>query len=484
MTKLKDYQLLIFLCVISFISVYFMPAMVNRLVFLVILFAAYQTKLDYVYLVWFFIINDAPGRLFSAGAFGAVRIPLYPVAAGISIGFQEFFLILYIYKLLQMQRPWLFIFKQEFTWFYIFGLFIVAYSFILGMSFDNIVRTFRTLLPWSLIFIVPAYIYSRGILIRSSLMFFPVVLLAFGSQIFSYITGEYLDYYLRGVESRLLSIEEGRASRAHSAVYVTLFGIIQAFYFFYNRRQDINKNYLALVFFLGIYSIILTATRGWMIAMAVLLLGVLILFGLSEISRSFKLAAIATILLLGAVTFMPQLIQQLEASFERFSTMEALVHGDLTADGTLQRLDVRGPRVMSKFRESPILGFGFSNEYYEYRDGHVGHHNILLNIGIIGYIFVNGLFVYLCYKIWIMARKKMIRLQEGKAPLIFVLGLIVVLIIHSSSTQFWGYTLSMNKVLFISYFFASINMVLSHNEQESITARVTRVVKAEDMRKL
>ena len=91
--KFKDYHLLIILVLTSFISVYFMSEMVNRMIFLVILAVAFRTKLDYVYLVWFFIISDAPGRLFSAGSFDAVRIPLYPVISGISVKFQELFLI-------------------------------------------------------------------------------------------------------------------------------------------------------------------------------------------------------------------------------------------------------------------------------------------------------------------------------------------------------------------------------------------------------
>ena len=100
----KDYYLLILLILTSLVSVYFTSATVNRIIFLLILVAAFRTKLDYVYFVWFFIINDAPGRLFSAGTFEAARIPLYPVIAGISISFQELFPILFLIKFLSLKK--------------------------------------------------------------------------------------------------------------------------------------------------------------------------------------------------------------------------------------------------------------------------------------------------------------------------------------------------------------------------------------------
>lgn len=462
MHKLKDYQVLIALLITSFVSVYYMPAMLNRLIFIGILYSAYKTKLDYVYLVWFFIINDAPGRLFSAGEFGAVRIPLYPIAAGISISFQDLFLLTYIYKFIQLQKPLQFIYKKEFIWFFTFGCLVIAYSFLIGISFDNMIKTFRALMPWALILILPAFIQNRQILIRACHLIFPVVFLAFASQVHAYITGNYIDYYLRGAEFKS-SLEAGAetVSRAYSAMYIILFSIIQALYLFFHRQTEINKNYLALVIFFGILSVFLTATRGWIIAVAVMLAGVWFLYGLSrEFSRFFRIAVPVSVLLLLVVAYVPEIRLQIGGVYERLTTLEALLEGDVTAAGTLKRLDVRAPRVISKFKESPLLGWGFSDAYHEYGDGHVGHHNILLNIGIFGYIVVNGIFILLCMKIWRLSRERRVRIHEGKAPLIYVIGLIVVFVIHSSSTQFWGYYLHgghFAKVCFLSFFFMAVN---------------------------
>lgn len=464
--KFKDYRLLIVLLLTSFISVYFIPAILNRMIFLVILVAAFRTKLDYVYLVWFFIINDAPGFLFASGAFDSKRIPLYPVTGGISISFQDLFLILYIIKFVRLKNPPKLIFKKEFTWFLIYGFFVVVYSFLLGMDLNNIVKTFRFFLSWSLIFIIPAYVYNKEILVRTSLLLFPMVFLAFASQILCYITGYFPESYLNTIEVQHMKVGKGITSRFYSAVTIILFSIIQALIFFFHQKHEINKNYLGVVIFIGLFSIMLTATRGWVIALSILLLGVLVIFGFSkQIIGWFRLAIVSAIIFWIAVYQAPILQQQLVGSYQRLSTLEALVQGDMTAGGTLKRIDIRGPRVMRKFWESPLVGWGFSNDYYRYQDYHVGHHTILLNVGILGYVFINGLFASLCIKIWGIARKKEIRIYEGNTPLIYILGLIAVFVVHSSSTQFWGYSLGIDKILFLSFLFAAANSVLLYRNR-------------------
>lgn len=158
------------------------------------------------------------------------------------------------------------------------------------------------------------------------------------------------------------------------------------------------------------------------------------------------------------------------------STLEKLVAGDITAGGTLARLDIRGPRVMNKFWQSPILGWGFANGYYEYADGHVGHQNILLNVGIVGYLFVNGLFIYLCIKIWSLCRKVEAEGLLKRAPLVYIGALIAVYVIHTSSTQFWGFDMyydQIKKVLFFSLLFTAVNICLSkYRHRLSIISKI------------
>ena len=461
----KDTLILIALIIISFFSVYFMPVLVNRLIFLIILFVAYRTKYDYIYLTWFFIINDAPGRLFSGAAIGDVRIPLYSIISGVSLSFQDLFIILYIIKYLSIKRPSLFIFKNAFLLFLTYGIIVFGYSFLFGINADNIISNIRGLMPWSLVLIVPAFLNSKEKILKVSHFLFPIVLFAFMSQIFTYITGNYLEVFMRGVEAESLTeVYEETAIRSYSSVYIILFCIIQAFFFYYNRNRQINTNYLILILFIAFFSIFLTATRGWIVAMGGFLLGGIILFWFTkERLKVFRLVLLSVIFLYLGLSKVPFIEKQIEASYNRLTTLENLARGDITAGGTLSRIDVRSPKVMNKFWESPIFGWGFSDEYYRYQDAHVGHQNILLNVGALGYIFVTGLLLYFCWKIFIISRKTFIRINEGRAPLVYLLGLLTVFIIHTSSTQFWGYLMHFSqlaKILFFSFLFAAFNSLL------------------------
>lgn len=459
--KDKDYILLTGLILVTLTSVYYFPSFLNRIIFLMILAAVYRTKCNYVYLVWFFIINNAPGRLFSAGAFDAQRLPLYPVISGVSISFQELFILLYLFKYLSLKIKPEFIFKKEFSWYFLYGIFVVGYSFLLGMNFDDIVRTYRIFLSWSLVFIIPAYVRDRTILIRVCLLLFPIVFFALLSQIYSYYTGNYLDMYLRGYQSLFLEVSKEEAARSISAMFVTLFCVITALYFFSVYKSEINKNYLGIVCFTGCFTIFLTATRGWFIAISVLIVGCFFLSGLNkEMRKWIRLILLATLVFWIANSQFSLIEKQVHGAFQRYTTINAFIQGDLTAEGTLKRLDVRGPKVMSKFWGSPVLGWGFSNDYYRYQDGHVGHHNILLNIGIVGYVFVNLIFIRFLVKIWHLSKNRMVKAYEGNAPLIFVLGLIVIYIIHSSSTQAWGYFEGIEPKLFYGFLFSAAHVVL------------------------
>lgn len=446
-----------------------MPMAVNRLVFIIILLFAFLTKQDYVLLVWFFVINDAPGRIFSARGLDDVRIPIYTIVPGISLSFQDLFILLYIIKVIFNSKKINFIFKKEFILFFSIGGIYIIYSLILGMNSDSMIYQYRSLISWSFIFIIPYYVNNKERLVSVSRFLMPIVLLSFAAQLFSYITGNYFDNFLRGVEYNQLLVDESKAvSRSYSSLYILLISTLLALYFLFTRKSYFSNNYLGVIIFIAAFSIFLTATRGYILALSFLMLSATYLFGFSrKINKIFRVAAVSTVILLSVLVQYPAIQMQASGSFNRLLTLEGLIEGDLTAKGTLKRLDVRGPRVMAKFWESPIIGFGFSNEYVSYEDGHVAHQNLLLSVGILGYFYLNLLFLHFCLKTYRLARISEIRRAEGKAPLIFVFGLLSVFIIHSSSTQFWGYSMGfdpLQKSLFFGFLFAGINIVLGNSD--------------------
>lgn len=470
LNKNKDFCLFIILIGVSFVSVYYTPAEFNRIVFILILYSAYKTKMDYVYFAWFFFLLDAPSMLFSASSLDVdARIPLYPIIAGISVSFQELFIIMYIFKFYERRKSLNFVFYNEFRWYFVIGFFVFLYSFVFGISFDSFVATFRSLLPWAMILVIPAYLNNEVFLVRFSLLIFPFVFIAFSFQIFSYINGIYLDSYLRGMfVDYNLFINSKYIARVINSPFIIYFSIIQAFYFFLKRNIEINSFYLILVIFVGCISVILTATRGWIISLISILLLVFIFFSLSKsIKKIMFLIFISFILINVSFYNFPQLNLQLERTLMRLSSIQLLISGDLTAGGTLQRLDVRMPKVMNKFWESPIIGWGFSNGFQEYKDGHVGHANILLNIGLLGYVFINIIYLKICIKTKKIIQNREVLMKEGRAPLVYLFGLFSIFIIHSSSTQFWGYDMfysQIPKILLLSFIFSSINIIYLHRK--------------------
>jgi hypothetical protein len=138
---------------------------------------------------------------------------LYPIMAGVSIGFQELFIMLYLLKYLKYKGASKFIFKKEFTWYVTFAIMVAVFSLPFGMNFDNLIRTYRYLLPWALVFVVPAFIHDKKTLIRTSLLLFPIVILALISQFYSYVSGKYLDEILRGASVVDLKADEEIVSK-------------------------------------------------------------------------------------------------------------------------------------------------------------------------------------------------------------------------------------------------------------------------------
>jgi hypothetical protein len=470
----RENNQLLLLLLLTFLSVYLLPKVANLFIFLIFLVIAYRSKADYLWLTWYFVINDAPGLLFSAGKIGDLRIPIYTIVPGISISFQDLFLFVYFLKAIFKRNHSSFVFKKEFVMFYLVGVVLFLYSLLLGMSVEINLHLIRAVLPWAWVIIVPCFIDSQKHMIKVSRMLFPFVFLALASQIYTYITGLYWDDLLRGVGSDLVKVtESGEVSRSASAVYITFFLFVQSFFYFLWKYNIFSKYYLATIIFTALLTIFFTATRGWIIAFIFIGLGALLFLSGNRIfKQTIRIGAIAVLLLLGLQYYFPIVKRQIKLSYERVSTLQTLAEGDITVGGTVSRMSERGPRVMSKVWESPLIGWGFSKDFYQYADGHVGNQTVMLNVGILGYLYLTGLLFYFCYKIWVLSKKSYFSLKYGTASRIYLLGLLAVFIIHSSSSQFWGYDMGyqpLPKTIFFAFYFAAVSVTFQkENEPNQI----------------
>ena len=159
-----------------------------------------------------------------------------------------------------------------------------------------------------------------------------------------------------------------------------------------------------LVVFSAAMMSILSATRGWMIAFGL----IIIMSGL--LVRTIDFRKIAALVLLSALlTFIgsksDRIRSQVEFSRDRLLKIESIRSGDLTAKGTLRRLDVRSPRVLKVWKQNPVFGWGFSDVGFKSSDGHVGNQTLLMFSGIVGFVLLNGFLLYFSYQMYIAYRR-------------------------------------------------------------------------------
>ena len=152
---------------------------------------------------------------------------------------------------------------------------------------------------------------------------------------------------------------------------------------------------------------------------------------------------------------------------DRMSTLTALLEGDPTAGGTLGRLTERSPRVLGKFVERPITGFGFSREYNEYSDSHVGNETLLLKGGVVGYALM--FYFWFNFNLKLFRRNQYLTRQNPYKDtlLVFIIGFIGLFLIHSSSGYIFNYEIRFNTgmALAIILFFTFADRVFKKSVQ-------------------
>ncbi len=150
----------------------------------------------------------------------------------------------------------------------------------------------------------------------------------------------------------------------------------------------------------------------------------------------------------------PRIKEQVAYSKERLLTLGSLAEGDITADKTLGRMDVRSPVVMKAWKEQPLFGCGFSDTFWKYGDGHVGNQNVLLLSGIAGFLLLTGFLVYTAYKMTQRYLATRHRRRANPALIIFPVFLMGWFVIHSTSGQQFGFSGLPLNIIPLAVFFS------------------------------
>jgi hypothetical protein len=478
----SDFVAFIVLFIASVFIIYFLPVFVVRIFFFLTLLIFWRSKKDYLWFAFIFLLLEQPAGIFSGGLVSDThRLPLYTISAGVSFTVYELFIITaFIKALVKGIRRKMFL-NKPLRWLFIYLIFTLFISFLFGMNKEGIIRTFRVLIFWTLFVSFSYLLRNKDEMLRFCALLFPFIFLVFAGQIYELINGVSIVGVIKPIDQAqntyLLTETDNISSVARfiSAPFLNLFCFISSlFMIFSTNNSGFGKLYLYTIATICFLSVMLSATRGWFLAYT--LTALLIFFTISANPAKLVTRVIVPFLLFIALyNTLPAFKIQINNAVVRLSTMQELVEGDITLGGTQVRTTVRSARVMEAFYKNPLTGWGFS--YQGTHDGHVGNQNLLQSTGLIGY----SLFLYF----WFFYIYNLIRIKRRILPgnpykmslPVLLYGFIGVFVIHSTSSQVFGFDpqfSAVNKIFFLVIFFVFSDIFLKEATNTDVNPRTLK----------
>lgn len=444
----------------ALVLVYFIPSTFNKILFPLYCVLFYKSKSNVLWIVFFFLLIESPGGLFSGGErMDLLRLPIYNLAAGVSITFEQLFCItalLKVFKKKAKYKPLGFL-SRNLMFMGLYFIFLIFLSFFLGNSFDSFRFLYKIIINLTLLYSLYFLFSEESDFVGLFKLIFPLAFIALFLQLYDLIFDHQLIALFKpGVLSTqgvFGLVETTRPIEMAHIVFIAFYG---SMYFLILNKNIFNQKYLIIVNVISYSSIFITGSRAWFIAFtsSYLLLLLFLPGNMMKITVKNSLVLGLTVLTLFSLAILKS---QFSHAYQRIKTIELVVKGDMTAGGTLGRFTERAPNVMKAFKKSSFLfGAGFSDFYWQNNDQHVGFHNILFNSGIIGVIFplifvLN--IVYFSLKIGIKLKKCN---PYKNALKIFALWMVAILLLNSS-TQFIGYDVYLVRILVLSIFIYFFN---------------------------
>lgn len=394
----------------------------------------YRTDKDYFWLAFIFVVESNPGALFTV-----VDAPrTFAILTSSPVGVLFYWLVFVIIATIKAQKYKLSKPLYLTNILIACGIFMIIQILAFGVGSVSYIKA---LVPLALIYILPRLLKDSNDFDRFFNIIFSFVFFVLAAQLIFLVTGKELNTFLGGINPSLsiLTVEDTEsAMRPTSGIVLPFLSIIGSTYLIVYKKTTLSKNYLYLVFITSLLSIFITATRGWMISSVFIAFVFMMVVAKNPFSLLPKLILpiIAIVLLF---TFVPFLNKQADMALSRYETLESLFQGDKTAGGTLSRLDERGPRVMKKFWESPILGWGNSSTGLKYSDGHVGNHNLLMRTGIVGFSLMVIFWLSYLFKTAFRNADLSENNPFKNTPLLLCASFIALIIVHSSSSQWFSF---------------------------------------------
>jgi len=453
------------LLVFSILANYFAPKFMASVLWVVVLMAYARSKNEGFWLAYFLVLSDG-----FFGFFGmyAAMLNIIPGLPGVEAG--QVYIIIGIVKAYGRPLNYTPFYNKLLRILLIYLAFLLVQGYVIGVSMEINVqfRLIKWLVPLFMLYSIPR-LFTRVEQYRDVFLYlFPVAIMALGAQIFTLVTAHSPMQHF-GVAKKAKFAIKVTKEKTYRGLYnemillITFFGAL--FFLAFRPGKYFKTGYLFLILLANFASVFLSATRGWVICFSFSLIFSLLFVLRLGPKRILSMLLLILVFAWGS-TFIPVIGLQITNAVKRLLTLEKLAEGDMSAGGTLIRLNTRGPRVMKKFEETPLTGLGFSTEFMEHDDFHVGNQNILMHSGIIGYALMHFFFIYFMFRLFV--RNMMLPPEHTYKGtlLVFCIFFPAWFMLHSSSQQFFSYYQTVQGAIIQAVFFSMGALMFEKSSEE------------------
>ena len=412
---------------------YLSPPFLASLWYFILLILYFRSDDEAFWLAFFLITVD--GFMGFLGIY-TVTIKLIPGMPAIELA--QFYIVITLIKTLN-KKPFGNVFYKRFLLvLFLYLIFLTIWGKTSGFSggLNAYFRILKGTLPLILFYSIPRLFININIYYRFFGFVFSILILAFITQLFLLISGI---SFVEAIELSEEQLEESEVFRVFYNPSVTLLSLFGSLILISSRdKSPYNTVYLYFVIISAYGMAFLSATRGWIISFSVIILFSFFFTKKFSFKRLVEFIIIASFLVVLGLSN-DKIKRQVKYTNDRIQTLEAVALGDRTAEGTLARISERSPRVINKWKERPLFGWGGSDVAREYSDGHVGNQNLLMTTGLVGFVLLNGFLIYFCYKLYYAYKRTTSLFYLRNTIPVLIVFLIGWFIIHSTSGQQFGY---------------------------------------------
>ena len=424
---------LLLLVIVALVIEYYLPAFFAVIFYLVLLYRYNQSQNEPFWLAFFLVVSDG-----FMGFFGAYTLTFAVLPGLPAIELSQVYVLLTILKASNKQVKTKLFYSGYLKIFLIWILFLVIQGYVLGLSTSlNVqLRLLKVTLPFALFYSIPKLFDGETDYIRFFKYLFPIAISALIAQVITISQGA-PPMHILGLASEEFLVFGEKSDLIYRVLYsqkTLLITLFAALFYLAKKESDFNRIYLFIIVFCNYLTVYLSATRGWFICFT-FVISTSLLFAIRTSFKSLMSVFLFMICLFVILKTTPALNTQITNASERLATIQLLASSDSDQTKSFGRLSVRSPRVLKKWRESKLTGWGYSDTFFNYADIHVANQNMMLHGGIIGLSLFWIFILFFIVNILNSQFKLDIKSPIKKSMLVPVFFLMGWLIIHSTSGQ-------------------------------------------------